>query len=164
MTRGARAIAAWHVPLVLVAAALCLIAGVSLPLLAVREFFFYGRTISLIGGVLALLDHGDWVLAAILGLFSIVLPLVKILVLLALWWRSGEAWRSRRRLMNALQASARWAALDVFVVALVIVETKAELLLDAHIAGAVYPFLAAIGLTAYAAHAVARATPQAPSA
>ena len=62
--------------------------------------------------------------------------------------------------MKALEASGRWAMLDVFVVALVIVQMKANVFIDGHVAGAVYPFLTAVGLTAYAAQSVSRAQQQ----
>ena len=54
-------------------------------------------------------------------------------------------------------SSGRWAMLDVFVVALVIVVVNAHAFTNAHVAGAVYPFVAAVALTAYAARAVATA-------
>jgi paraquat-inducible protein A len=154
--RAARLVAGWHVPLALIAAALCLGAGVSLPILVVREFVFFGRKISLIGGVGALIGDGDWPLAVLLALFSIALPVIKIAVLFALWWRARRQRGPPGPVLRLLEWSGRWAMLDVFVVALVIVELKAQALMDAHVAMAVYPFLAAIGLTAYAARAVAR--------
>ena len=157
---AARLIGSWHIPMVLLIAAMCLIAGVTLPVVVVREFFLYRQELSVIDGVHALFDGGDWLLATVLVLFSIILPMVKILVLLVLWWRSREAQRPRGRLMKALEASGRWAMLDVFVVALVIVQMKANVFIDGHVAGAVYPFLTAVGLTAYAAQSVSRAQQQ----
>ena len=157
---AARLIGSWHIPMVLLIAAVCLIAGVTLPVVVVREFFLYRQELSVIDGVHALFDAGDWLLATVLALFSIVLPMVKILVLLVLWWRSREAQRPRGRLMKALEASGRWAMLDVFVVALVIVQMKANVFIDGHVAGAVYPFLTAVGLTAYAAQSVSGAQQQ----
>jgi paraquat-inducible protein A len=157
-----RRIAAWRVPAALVAAALCLAAGVSLPILVVRELVFFAQRLSLIDGVRALAGAGDWPLASVLALFSIALPLVKIAALFALWWR-GRQRAPPGPVLRLLAWSGRWAMLDVFVVALVIVELKAEALTDAHVAAAVYPFLAAIGLTAYAARAVGRMAGVAPA-
>jgi paraquat-inducible protein A len=147
LRRAARLIAHWHVPAVLIAAAACLIAGVRLPILVVREFFVYGQKLSILDGVNALLGEGDWPLAMILVLFSIAVPLGKIGALLVLWWqrkhgRLPPSWR-----LGCLEWSGRWAMLDVFVVALVIVLMKAHTFFDAHIAGAVYPFIAAVGLS-----------------
>ncbi|HUJ99012.1 MAG TPA: paraquat-inducible protein A [Stellaceae bacterium] len=143
--------------MVLFAAAACLIAGVSLPMLVVREFFIYGQRLSILDGVTALLNAGDWPLAMILVLFSIVLPLVKIGTLLALWWQREQGRLPRGWLIRSLEWSGRWAMLDVFVVALAIVAMKAHAFTEAYVAGAVYPFVAAIGLIAYGARAVSRA-------
>lgn len=154
LRQGARHVADWHVPLALIAAAACLVAAVTLPILVVRQFFFYGQTLSLLDGVNALLADGDWLLAAILVLFSIAIPLVKIGILLAMWWRRRWGRSPRGWLLMSLEWSSRWAMLDVFVVALAVVVVKAQALADAHVAGAVYPFLAAIGLIAYAARAL----------
>jgi paraquat-inducible protein A len=154
LRNGARHAADWHVPLALIAAAACLVAAVTLPILAVREFFFYGQELSILDGVNALLEDGDWLLAAILVLFSIAIPLVKIGILLAMWWRLRRGRSPRGWLLMSLEWSSRWAMLDVFVVALAVVVVKAQALADAHVAGAVYPFVAAVGLIAYSARAV----------
>jgi len=154
-------IVAWHVPVVLLAAAACLVAGVSLPMLVVREFFVYGQKLSILDGVSALLGEGDWLLAGILALFSIALPLAKIGTLLVLWWRRRRGQVPHGWVLKSLEWSSRWAMLDVFVVALVIVLINAHAFTDAHMAGAVYPFLATVGLTAYAARVVASASPAA---
>jgi paraquat-inducible protein A len=154
LRRAARFIARWHVPAVLIVAAACLIAGVSLPMLDVREFFVYRQKLSILDGVNALLGEGDWPLATILVLFSIVVPMAKICALLVLWWRQSQLRLPQRWLLRSLEWSGRWAMLDVFVVALVIVLMKAHAFFDAHVAGAVYPFVAAVGLTVYAARAV----------
>jgi paraquat-inducible protein A len=157
LRRVVREAARWHVPMMLIAAAACLVAGVSLPILVVREFFIYGQRLSILDGVTALLNQGDWPLAAILVLFSIVLPLVKIGTLLLLWWQQQHGRLPWGWLIRSLEWSGRWAMLDVFVVALAIVALKAHAFTEAYVAGAIYPFVAAIGLIAYGARAVARA-------
>jgi paraquat-inducible protein A len=157
LRRIVRQAARWHVPVVLLAAAACLIAGVSLPMLVVREFLIYGQRLSILDGVTALLNQGDWPLAAILVLFSIALPLVKIGTLLLLWWQQQHGRLPRGWLIRSLEWSGRWAMLDVLVVALAIVAMQAHAFTDAYVAEAVYPFVAAIGLIAYGARAVSRA-------
>ncbi len=147
----------WHVPAALVAAAACLIAGVSLPILVVREFIIYGQKLSIVDGVNALLGEGEWPLAGILVLFSIALPLMKIGALLVLWWRTRRGQLPRAWVLRSLEWSGRWAMLDVLIVALVIVVMNAHTLIDAHVAEAVYPFVAAVALTTYAARALSSA-------
>lgn len=151
---GARAITRWHVPMVLIAAAACLIAGVSLPMLVVREFLVYQQKLSILDGLNALLGEGDWFLATILVLFSIIFPLVKIGILLVVSWRRSHGYLPQRWLLGLLEWSGRWAMLDVFVVAVVIVLMKAHTFVDAHVAIAVYPLVGAVGLTVYATRAV----------
>jgi paraquat-inducible protein A len=154
LRNAARHVADWHVPLALIAAAACLVAAVTLPILNVREFFVYGQELSILDGVNALWEDGDWLLAAILVLFSIAIPLVKIGILLAMWWGLRRGRSPRGWLLRSLEWSTRWAMLDVFVVALAVVVVKAQALADAHVAVAVYPFVAAIALIAYAARAI----------
>ena len=160
LRRAARMVASWHIPITVVAAVACLVAGVTLPLLVVHEFFVYGQKLSVVDGVKVLFDEGDWFLAIALGAFSIVLPLLKNGILLALWWRLRQGRPARDWLVKALDTSGRWAMLDVFVVALVIVEMKAHLFIDIHVTGAVYPCVAAVALTIYAARAVSRVAGQ----
>ena len=162
LRRAARVVASWHIPITVLAAVACLVAGVSLPLLVVREFFVYGQTLSVLDGVKVLFEEGDWLLAIILCVFSIVLPLLKTGILLALWWRLRQGRPPRDWLTKALDSSGRWAMLDVFVVALVIVQMKAHIFVDIHVTAAVYPCVAAVALTIHAARTLAR-MPQLPA-
>ena len=150
----ARRIAGWRVPLALAAAVVCLAAGVSLPILQVSRFVLLREPFSIIDGVLALARGGDWLLAAIIAAFSIALPLLKIGILLVFWWRSRSGTTPSPRWLAALDAAGRWAMLDVLVVALVIFAVKARAFADAHVAAAIYPFVAAVALTAYAGRQV----------
>jgi paraquat-inducible protein A len=146
-----------RVPLVLSAAALCLVAGVSLPILRATRFVVFARPFSILDGVRALVDGGDWLVAGVIVCFSVVFPLLKIGALLVLWARLRRGRRLPSRIVAALQSLGKWSMLDVFVVALVIFAMKSQSLADANVAVAIYPFLAAIALTAYAAALVKRA-------
>jgi paraquat-inducible protein A len=149
--RGALGIAAdWRVPLALAAATGCLAAGVSLPILQVSRFVVLREPFSIVDGVRTLAEGGDWLLAGIIASFSIVLPLLKIALLLAFWWRSRSGAAPSAGWLAALASVSRWAMLDVFVIALVIFAVKARAFADANVAVAIYPFLGAIALTAYA--------------
>jgi paraquat-inducible protein A len=147
---------AWRVPLALAVAAACLAAGVSWPILRVSRFLVFSEPFSILDGVRALLAGGDWLIGGIVAAFSIVFPLAKIAVLFALWARLRRGDRPAARWAAVLQALGKWSMLDVFVVALVIFAVKASAFGDAATAPAIYPFLAAVALTAYAGHAVER--------
>src|SRR5215469_13178962 len=80
-------IAAWRVPLALVAAAVCLTAGVTLPIMRVSRLIVFSRPISIVDGVQILLADGDWLTATIIAVFSIIVPAAKIVALFLAWVR-----------------------------------------------------------------------------
>jgi paraquat-inducible protein A len=96
------------------------------------------------------------VTAAIIVVFSIVLPAAKIAALFVCWIRLQQGASVSPGLLSLVDQLGRWAMLDVLVVALVIVLLKSGSFTDATIAPAIYPFLAAIFLTAYSSRAVIR--------
>ena len=151
-----RGLLAWQVPVALAAATACLAAGVTWPILRASRFLVFSEPFSILDGVRALLAGGDWLIGGIVAAFSIIFPLGKIGALLALWLRLRSGRIPAPRWAAALQALGKWAMLDVFVVALVIFALKASAFADASTAPAIYPFLAAVALTAYAGHLVER--------
>lgn len=154
--RALDAVALWHLPLILAAAAAFLFAGVSQPILSVSRFWVFSQPFSILDGIQALLDQGDWLLGSVIAGFSIAVPLAKIGVLLFLWTRALRGRPAPPRLVAVLEHLGKWSMLDVFVLALLIFAIKASPLVDAHVGAAVYPFVGAIFLTSYAAHVIAR--------
>lgn len=150
--------ASWRVPLVLATAVACLTAGVTWPILRASWFIIFTRPFSILDGVRALLADGDWLLATIIVVFSIVFPLLKIGVLAVLWARLQWGAPPQRHLIAAVESFGKWSMLDVFVVALVIFSLKAGSFTAATTAPAIYPFIAAILLTVYGSRAIARDT------
>ena len=153
---GGRRRASWRVPLVLVTAAACLTAGVTWPILRASWFIIFTRPFSILDGVRALLADGDWLLAASIVAFSIVLPLLKIGVLAVLWARLQWGAPPQRYLLAAVERFGKWSMLDVFVVALVIFSLETGSFTTATTAPALYLFMAAILLTAYGSRVIAR--------
>jgi paraquat-inducible protein A len=149
-------ISAWPVPLALVSAAICLATGVTLPIMRVTRLIVFSRPISIFDGVQILISDRDWVTATIVVASSIVLPFAKIGALLVCWVRLQQNASVSSRLLWTVDHLGRWAMLDVLVVALVIVLLKTGSFTDATSAPAIYPFIAAIFLTAYASRAVIR--------
>ncbi len=83
-----------------------------------------GRTQSdtIISGVYYLLLHGDWPLALIVFVASVLVPLVKIValtyLLLSVQRRSPLRRAQRTRLYRLIELVGRWSMVDIFVVAL----------------------------------------------
>jgi paraquat-inducible protein A len=77
---------------------------------------------TIISGVVYLALHGDWPLALIVFVASVLVPLVKILALLYLLLsvqrRSPLRKTQRARLYRLIELVGRWSMVDIFVVAL----------------------------------------------
>ena len=81
-----------------------------------------GRSEStIIGGVITLLHHGSYAIAAVIFLASIVVPVSKFMVIGYLALSVRGAWPGsahvRHRVYHAVELVGRWSMVDVFVVA-----------------------------------------------
>ena len=70
-------------PLLLVAAPILFTLGILLPLMTLEKLYFFEDNPSLLGIVAKLYDNGDYALAALVGLFSIVFPVAKLAAVFA---------------------------------------------------------------------------------
>jgi paraquat-inducible protein A len=114
--------------LVLFAALLLFAAGLCFPAFTVRSLLVYEKSYSVITGIAALYEAHDVLLALTLLLFSVVLPVVKLVVAFALLAAPRADGPFARALLKLLQAISKWAMADVFVVALTILVLNGELL------------------------------------
>lgn len=132
-----------------------LLAGLSLPMLTVTKFLFIANSFSVISGIVALLDRGHWFLFILVGLFSVVLPILKILLLfLLLQLREVNSERYIKAL-KMMHDYGRWGMLDVMVVAVMIVAVKLDVIAEIQLHTGLYLFAAAVLLIMYITHRVA---------
>jgi len=79
-------------------------------------------------GVVSLMQHDEYFVAAIVFLASIVIPLLKLTGLLFLvWsvkWGKGRRLRGRTRIYQFIDAIGPWAMLDVFLLAILVALVK----------------------------------------
>lgn len=109
------------VPVLLVLSAFCLALGLVLPLVRFEKLYVFKETPSLVDLVLSLWTGGNVGLAALVALFSIVFPAVKLVgIAVEATARDGEG-ALLRRLLPLL---SKWSMMDVMLVALVIVAAK----------------------------------------
>jgi paraquat-inducible protein A len=134
-------------PLILFAATFCLALGVVLPLLEIERLFVFTDEPSLVGMISGLWLEGDWALAAIIALFSLVFPCLKLglLHLAAYDGRGSEA-----SIQAWFRALSNWSMLDVVLVALVIFAAKTSGLATAFTRPGLWFFAASAILTATA--------------
>lgn len=81
-----------------------------------------GQPDTIISGVIRLMMHGDWPIALVVFVASVLVPLLKMIVLLYLLLsvrrKSTFRRRERTRLYRMTELVGRWSMVDVFVVAL----------------------------------------------
>ncbi len=134
------------VPIGAVLAAALLGLGLALPVMSIKKLVFWKDDYSIVAGVIALWDEGYFALSAIIGAFSIVFPVFKIGAMIGIWFAPIRA-EVRRRWLWWLAALGRWSMLDVFVVALTIVLTRANAFADVSPRAGLYVFAGAVVLT-----------------
>ncbi|MCU7960431.1 MAG: paraquat-inducible protein A [gamma proteobacterium symbiont of Bathyaustriella thionipta] len=137
--------------LLLIIAGVLLTSGLSMPFFTIHKFIIFDNQVSLLSAIAQLWQQGNWFLSIIIGLFSLFLPIVKILVI-ALFWNSHHRGQYRNFWMKHMAWLGKWSMLDVFVVALLVVSVKLRGLAEVEIHAGLYAFALAALLTMAVGH------------
>jgi hypothetical protein len=98
-------------------------AQVSAQLRSGPEIEVYNQTRSIIGSVRQLYDVGSYTAATLILLFSVIVPVTKMLLVA---WAVSISGPMRRRTLKLVETIAKWSMADVFAVALFIVFLAAQ--------------------------------------
>ena len=132
--------------LAIISAAVCLALGISLPIISLTKYVFWTTEHSLLSTVDVLIRDGQTFLGLTVLVFSIMLPVLKLLYLLLVsTLPAAELTRQHRRL-KALEWLGKWSMHDVLVLSLTIFFIKAQGVYDATSLSGVYFFTAAVVL------------------
>lgn len=140
-------------PLLLLGASLSFALGVTQPLMEIDRLYFFTSTPSLIEVTTGLWTHGDYAIAIITALFSLIFPLAKLAVLHIAAFPSAVG---APVIPSWFKALARWSMLDVLVVALIIFAAKTSGLASAAAKPGLWFFALSVVLTALASAAAAK--------
>jgi len=137
--------------------------GLQAPILTLEKFYFFSNTVSLLSALQQLAQQAEWGLFLLVGAFSVVFPLLKVLMLLMIWNFDPAQGERHRRHLTWLANYSKWSMLDVFVVALLVVSVKLGALAQARVEVGIYAFAASVILTMLlstwiGAHAIEPAT------
>ncbi len=134
----------------LIAATVCLVLGVTMPVIRLTRFYIWSDVHSLVSVVWELYLWNEVFLASIIFLFSVIFPFLKLIYLAALYsgHRAHPGYRSRW--LKRVAWAGKWSMLDVLVLALVIFYVKTTTLAQAVSMPGVYLFAAAVILTMFA--------------
>jgi paraquat-inducible protein A len=141
----------YAVPALLFAALALFGTGIFFPFFHVTKFWVFESSVSVVGGIITLFHEGEYFLFAILTLFTLVFPCVKLGLLGVIWVDRQHDLARVRRLHHWVEVFGRWSMLDVFVVAILIVAMKSAAVADIHIGSGLYLFTFSVIATQTAA-------------
>lgn len=128
----------------LILSSVLLIIGFIAPMMTINTFIFIEHTLSVLSGIWALLIEGEVILFVLIALFSVVLPIGKIILLFNLLHPNSYNPNRRKKLLHLMHDYGRWAMLDVMVVAILIVSMKLGVVANVQIHLGFYIFSAAV--------------------
>ena len=134
-----------------VASLALLVAGAVTPLLTTERFYFFSNTFSLASGLRQLVANDQFLIAAVIALFSLCVPVVKAAVI----WVAASPNAPRSAWLVIAERFGKWSMLEVFVAALVIVALKLGPVVDATLHYAAYLLAASVLLAGLASQILA---------
>ena len=143
----------FFIPIILFVATFSLALGMTMPLMNVSRLYFFDDNPSLLGIIRSLWTGGDWLLASIVTLFSVILPVTKLAVAQLAAARVPAAVHILHRWIGLL---SKWSMLDVLLVALVIFAAKTSGLATAITQPGLWLFTISAILSAVATHLIVR--------
>ena len=130
--------------LAIIGASISLALGISLPSIKLTKFYFFSTEYSLITTVLSLINRNQIFLGSLVFIFSILLPVFKILYLIMLTTMTPEALERQYGRLRTLEWLGKWSMHDVLVLALMIFFIKSQGIYDATSLSGVYFFTLAV--------------------
>jgi paraquat-inducible protein A len=91
--------------------------GIALPLVRLERLYIFAETPSLLNVLVGLWREGSYSLSLVIGIFSIIFPLVKL-------FSGFHATLNARELPNWIMMLGKWALMDVLLVAILIFAAK----------------------------------------
>ncbi len=128
----------------LVFSSVLLLIGFIAPMLTISKFIIVKHSLSIIAGVWQLLIEGQIILFIIIALFSIIMPVAKIILLFNLLHPTTRHPNRRNKMLHLMHDYGRWAMLDVMVVAILIVSVKLGAIASIQVHAGLYIFGAAV--------------------
>jgi paraquat-inducible protein A len=136
------------------AAALLYLPANLLPVLRIQSSLKGEQSNTILSGVIQFWQDGDYPVALIIFVASVVIPLVKVLAIVALCLavRSGRSPVTMTRLYRLTETIGRWSMVDVFVVAILVGVVQLGAVMRIEPGGGAFAFAGVVVLTMMAAH------------
>jgi len=121
-------------------------AAVLLPIIEIEKLGHYHRS-SILGGIVELYKSGSLLIATVILLFSLVLPLLKILALIELSWLCSMRQRQRAWTYRWMEQIGKWSMMDVMLLALLVMMIKLSGLVQFHLGPALIAFVLCVSMS-----------------
>ncbi|MCB1859144.1 MAG: paraquat-inducible protein A [Gammaproteobacteria bacterium] len=139
-------------------ASLLLAAGLYAPMLTISQLLIVNNTFSVLSGTIELWRNGQILLFLLIFGFSILLPVMKIILLFLLLGKRLPPSGRTRRYLHLMHDYGRWSMLDVLVVAILVVAVKLGAIASVTIHAGLYLFGGAVLSIMYVTYRVVRLT------
>ncbi|MCA9257638.1 MAG: paraquat-inducible protein A [Planctomycetales bacterium] len=120
--------------------------AVLLPILRIEQLGRRSES-SVLVGVWELLRHGSWFVGIVVLLFSIVFPLVKIVLLLELSWLGVMHKRHKAITYRVMETLGKWSMMDVLLLAFLVMLVKLGSLVEFQLGPAVWAFVLCVAMS-----------------
>ena len=134
------------IPWMLGASAICLIAGLVMPVMEVDRFFLFTDRFSIIDSLFQLFDAEEYFLLLVISVFTLVFPAVKLCYAAFLWGFVDIDRPGFDRRLHVIELLGKWSMLDVLLLAIAAASLKMSIVGAAHANPGLYFFSAAIVL------------------
>jgi len=118
--------------------------GICLPMISITKFMVISNDFSIISAIHELWRNGQILLFIAVAGFSVVLPIMKIMVLFKLLSIKLSNNLKTQRYLHLMHEYGRWAMLDVMVVAVLIVTVKLGPIVSIKVHSGLFVFGAAV--------------------
>jgi len=117
-----------------------LIIGLLAPIFTITKLILIQDTFSIISGIQQLIEDKQWFLFFLITGFSIILPIIKIIVLSLLVSHKIDSSSKNKKYLNWINQIGKWSMLDVFVIAILVVTVKLGPIVNIEINIGLYAF------------------------
>lgn len=129
---------------VLILALVLLAAGIVMPSLTISTLAILSNSVSILSGLVVLWDDDQYFLFAVLLVFSVLFPAVKLVFGLWVWFFARAA---NQAMIGRLEALAKWSMLDVLVISLIVAALNVTVISGVFVHAGLYLFTASVVLS-----------------
>lgn len=124
--------------------------GIFAPVMTFKKLIFYRNTFSIHTGLVTLFKEGEYILFLLIFVFTILFPVVKILLLAVIHYFRYWPQERLKKLLHVLSQVGKWSMLDVFIVAMLVVIVRLGITGRVEVRWGIYVFAASVILSALA--------------